>query len=141
MEVQQEGSVFVLPCREWMSLHLDRPITYSYQSKRNAVRASRDPKRNLVTSLCYYGQCLYERVCCLETILLGIKSKTDLYDFDDAESVELNGGSAVRVDPGPSGVNSESSAGVAGAGAGDEGADSGAKTTDAGSSGTDERSS
>ena len=117
-----------------MSLHLDRHITYSYRNKRNAVRAANDPKRNLVTSLCYYGQCLYERVACLETILLGIKQKTNLYDFDNVESIELDGGSAGRIDTGAAGSDCESGGCVTRAEAGDEG-------TDGGSSGTNGRSS
>ena len=134
MEVTKEGSVFVVPCREWMSLHLDRDITYAYRNKRNALRAAQDPKRNLVTTLCYYGQCLYERVAVLETILLRIKKSTDGYAFDDAISIVGDGGPAGGFDSGPSRSDTDSCAGVKVSGAGDEGTDGRSSGTDGGSS-------
>ena len=133
MEVTKEGSVFVVPCREWMSLHLDRDITFAYQNKRNALRAAQDPKRNLVTTLCYYGQCLYERVAVLETILLRIKKSTNAYDFDDAGTTISDGGSAGGFDSGPSRSDIDSCSGIKVSGAGDEGTDSGSGGADGGS--------
>ena len=38
MEILEEGSCFVVPCREWAAVHLDRHIRYSYGTKRNALR-------------------------------------------------------------------------------------------------------
>ena len=136
MQVQKEGSFFVVPCREWMAVHLDRDITFAYRNKRNAVRAANDPKRNLVTSLCFYGQCLYERVAVLETLLLRIKKSTDAYDFDEADAGSIigDGGSIVGEHSGSEGADRGSRAGVAATEAGDEG-------TDGGSGGSDGRSS
>ena len=134
MEIEEEGSCFVVPCREWAAVHLDRHIRYSYGTKRNALRAANDKKRNLVTTLCYYSQCLYERVAVLETILLRIKKATNSYDFDDADSVIDDGGSAGGVDTGATGSDSESRDCPAGTAAGDEGTDGCAGSTDTSSS-------
>ena len=134
MEIEEEGSCFVVPCREWAAVHLDRHIRYTYGTKRNALRAANDKKRNLVTTLCYYSQCLYERVAVLETILLRIKKATNSYDFDDAESIIGDGGSTGGVDSGATGSDSESRDGPARTAAGDEGPDGCAGSTDTSSS-------
>ena len=86
MGEEQRG--YVIDCREWAAIHLDRPIKYRYTSKRNAERAMHDPKRNTVTVLCHYMRSLYARVCHLETILLRITKEVSHYNFDacDTES-------------------------------------------------------
>ena len=83
MSVVPDGENFVVPCREWAAIHLGLPITFEYRTKRNAQRAVNDPKRNTMTSLCYYAQSLYTRVCVCEVLLARIKKEAGSYDFDD----------------------------------------------------------
>ena len=129
MEIQQNGNLYVVPCREWAAVHLGRDITYEYRSKRNALRAATDPKRNTVTMLCYYAMQLFERVAVLETLLLRIKKTTERYDFDDVESIIGNGAVSDEHDTGSSAVDTESGGRIGGSegavacsGGGDEGA-------------------
>ena len=87
MEIQKIGKKWVIPCREWANVHLGMEgLTYEYSSKRNAQRAATDPKRSQTTNLCAYAQAVYERVCLLETLLLGIKQTTNSYDFDEPDA-------------------------------------------------------
>jgi hypothetical protein len=83
MSVVPDGENFVVPCREWAAIHLGLPITFDYRTKRNAQRAVNDPKRNTMTSLCFYAQSMFTRVCVLETLLGRIKKEALSYDFDD----------------------------------------------------------
>jgi hypothetical protein len=133
MEIQQKGGLFVVPCREWAAVHLGKDITYAYRNKRNALRAATDPKRNTVTTLCYYSQQLFERVAVLETLLLRIKQISGRYDFDepdDAGSTIGDGGlsnginSGAAADDTGSGKSTCGTEGAAGSsGGGDEGTD------------------
>ena len=87
MSVEKVDDRFVIPCREWAAVHLGLDITYSYKTKRNAVRAVQCEKRNQVTQLCHYMQKLYTRVCHLEIILLRVNKEISAYDFDACDSV------------------------------------------------------
>ena len=82
MEIDQRGESWVIPCREWAAEHLDRTIKYQYRSKSNALRAVRDPKRNLVTHLCHDNQVLYERVVASEIVLFNIHKTLRQFPFD-----------------------------------------------------------
>ena len=130
MEIQQNGELFIVQCREWAAVHLGKDITYAYRNKRNALRAATDPKRNTITTLCYYSMQLFERVAVLESLLLKIKQTTNRYDFDDAESIIGDGGVSNEVDTG-SATDDTGSGGAVGrtegavscSGGGDEGTD------------------
>ena len=87
MSIESVDDRFVIPCREWAAVHLGLDITYSYKTKRNAVRAVQCPKRNQVTQLCHYMQKLYTRVCHLELILLRVNKEISAYNFDACDSV------------------------------------------------------
>ena len=83
MEIDQRGESWVIPCREWAAEHLDRTIKYQYRSKSNALRAVRDPKRNLVTHLCHDNMMLYERVVASEIVLFNIHKTLRQFPFDE----------------------------------------------------------
>ena len=132
MSVVADGENFVVPCREWAAIHLDLPITYAYRSKRNAERAVNDSKRNTMTSLCYYAQSMFTRVCVLETLLTRIKKEATSYDFDDV-SGDFGDGSDFAGDGDPA---AEGATGAA-TGDGSTGGDStGTDTRDGGAFGT-----
>ena len=128
MSVVKEGELYVIPCREWAAIHLDKDITYEYKSRRNALRAVNDPKRNTLTSLCYYTRSLFTRVCVLETILARIKKEALSYDFDVCGDFWDGSGSA-ECDCSAAGGCGESAAGDGSAGEGTTGADSGDDST------------
>ena len=109
MEIIKKDGQFVVPCREWAAIHLGKDITYSYRSKRNAVRTVEDPKRNTLTSLCFYSERLFTRVCVLETLLGRIAKECDSYDFDVRDS-EF-GGSVAGDDTVSAGGGEDSTAG------------------------------
>ena len=116
MTIRQEGDRFVIPCREWAAVHLGLDITYSYKTRRNALRAVHAGKRNQVTKLCHYMQRLYARVCALEITLCRAKKEIDSYDFDAADSISC--GDSEAGDSGTAG----SGAGVGDSGGRSEGA-------------------
>ena len=123
--IQREGDRFVISCREWAAMHLERDIKYSYRTKRSAERAVKDVKRNLITKLCDYSQKLFTRVCVLETILLRIKKGTELYDFDDVESAFSDGGVSFGFNSGPAGDDTGSGGSASGSAGGACGSDAG----------------
>ena len=82
MEVVQKGDYFVIPCREWAAVHLDRDIQYQFRTKGNAWRAIKDDKRNLLTIMCADLMQIYTRLTLAELILFEIIKKVDHYDFD-----------------------------------------------------------
>ena len=131
MEIDQRGESWVIPCREWASDHLDRTIKYQYRAKSNALRAVRDPKRNLITHLCHDNMLLYERVVASEIVLFNIHKTLRQFPFDiyvgtnnyDSRSASGVGGSSSGSDTGAGG-----SAGAAAEGA--EGADEGNASAD-----------
>ena len=86
MSIQKVDERFVIPCREWAAVHLGLDMTYSYKTKRNALRAVQCAKRNHVTQLCHYMQKLYTRVCHLEIILMRVNKEITAYDFDACDS-------------------------------------------------------
>ena len=113
MSIEQNNGRFVVPCREWASVHLGLDLPYSYKTKRNAVRAmQRDSTR-----LCHYMQRCYARVCALEIILCRAKKELDSYALNVPDT--LSCGDSESGDTGAS---------ESGAGAGDDCVDT-AETT------------
>ena len=120
----------MISCREWAAVHLGKPIKFQYRTRRSAERALKDPKRNMVSNLCDYAQKLFTRVCVLETILMRIKKGTQLYDFDNADSVGGDGEESIGFDSGFAGDDSGSGGSTAGPGEGSAGSDGGDGGTD-----------
>ena len=132
MEIDERGESWVIPCREWAAEHLDRTIKYEYRSKSNALRAVRDPKRNLVTHLCHDNMMLYERVVASEIVLFNIHKTLRQFPFDEHVGTDnIYSGSA-------SGIGGGSSGSDTGAGGSAGTATEGAEGSDEGNAGSDE---
>ncbi len=114
MEIQKEGGKFTIPCREWVAVHLDLPITYEYGSKRNAQRAATDPRRNTLTRVCDYAQRLFNRVVWLEHNLFQVKKITERYDFDDAGELIDDAGQSDGLSDGSAGDHTRAGAAIEG---------------------------
>ena len=78
--IEKEGDFYAIPCREWAAMHLGRKITHRYRTKSNALRAVRDPSRNLVTCLCKELLDVYTRLAQCELILFRIYKQAGAYD-------------------------------------------------------------
>ena len=122
MEIEQRDESWVIPCREWAAEHLDRTIKYQYRSKSNALRAIRDPKRNLVTHLCHDNMMLYERVVSSEIVLFNIHKTLRRFPFDIYVGTNnYDSRSASGVGGGSSGSDSGTGESAGGAAEGSEG--------------------
>ena len=76
------GDEWLVPCREWASIHMDRPVTSRYRTKGNAIRAVQCPDRNLMTELCHRLEQMYRRLCFVENSLFKIKYMLQKIDLD-----------------------------------------------------------
>ena len=122
--VVKSGDDWLIPCREWTSIHIDRHVKSRYRTKGNAIRAVQCPGRNLLTELCHRLEQMYTRLCYVEHVLFKIDRICKSVDFDvqfsewDCGTTESDG--------------SVSGAGDSSAGEGTGGTSEGAGTTEAG---------
>ena len=131
MRIEEREGRFYIPCREWVSVHLDKPIKCSFSTEHSAARAYKDSRRNLTTVLCDYIQKLYMRLALLENVLIQNKKNLTSYDLDDAGSIITDGSGFVGSSSISSGEHSSTCSAIEGATSSDGGADEGVEGADA----------
>ena len=88
--VVKSGDEWLIPCREWASIHMDRPVKSRYRTKGNAIRAVQCPDRNLLTELCHRLEQMYGRLCLVEHTLFKIGRMVKAFDFDQDYDVQFS---------------------------------------------------
>ena len=137
VEIVQQGDYWVIPCREFAAVQLDRKIRYRYRTKANATRAVLNGKYNLLTTLCFNLERMYTRATLVENLLFKIKTHANQFSEDvwwlehGCSDVESNGFELGRGDSG-------AGSGTGGTEGGDCVSAGGFETTDSGFEGSDD---
>ena len=90
---------WVIPCREFVAVQLERDIPCHYRTKSNAVRAVTNERHNLITLLCHNIETLYARLGSLE------KNMRDLANQSDVRGLDITCAAAVSGSCWPGGDN------------------------------------
>ena len=143
VRIVRRGDNWVIPCREFAAVQLDKPIRYRYRTRGNAVRAVLNSKYNMTTLLCHNIEELYTRLTYAENLLWKIKRIADQPSanvwglvgdcFQIESDSQFSGGGNSDSGQGTGGSSSRDSSAEGGC----EGADAGVNSTSSRGEGTD----